>query len=135
MNSKSLQDKKKAKMLEALPKAMGIVTQACKMVGIARQTHYNWLQNDPQYKADIEALSLDDLVLDFVESSLYTAIKKGNVTAIIYYLNHKGAKRGYFKDGDQQGPKELPPIEIQIVDAPRAEAEIIDYEEQAPNQE
>ena len=36
-------DTKKAAMLEALEKSLGIVSTACKMVDISRQTHYAWL--------------------------------------------------------------------------------------------
>jgi len=42
----NLSPKKKA-MVEALTKALGIVKMACESVGISRQTHYNWLKDDP----------------------------------------------------------------------------------------
>lgn len=37
-------DTKKGLMLEALEKSLGIVSTACKMVDISRQTHYAWLK-------------------------------------------------------------------------------------------
>ena len=33
-------------MLEALEKTLGVVTSACKIVGIDRTTHYQWLKDD-----------------------------------------------------------------------------------------
>ena len=84
---------KKSAMLEALKKHLNIVTTACKDVGIDRSTHYEWLKNDPDYKAKVEAL--DDVVLDFAESKLHQSINNGSDTATIFFLKTKGKKRGY----------------------------------------
>jgi len=82
-------------MLEALKKSLGIVTKAVEMVGIDRQTHYNWLKDDADYKAKVEAL--DDVVLDFAESKLHQSINNGSDTATIFFLKTKGKKRGYIE--------------------------------------
>ena len=37
---------RKKAMIGALQKSLGVVTTACKVVGIDRQTHYNWLETD-----------------------------------------------------------------------------------------
>jgi hypothetical protein len=86
---------KKNAMLEALKKSLGIVTKAVEMVGIDRQTHYNWLKDDPEYKKSVEAL--DDVVLDFAESKLHQSINNGSDTATIFFLKTKGKKRGYIE--------------------------------------
>ena len=78
---------KKNAMLEALKKSLGIVTKAVEMVGIDRQTHYNWLKDDADYKAKVEAL--DDVVLDFAESKLHQSINNGSDTATIFFLKTK----------------------------------------------
>ena len=65
------------------------------MVGIDRQTHYNWLKDDADYKAKVEAL--DDVVLDFAESKLHQSINNGSDTATIFFLKTKGKKRGYIE--------------------------------------
>jgi hypothetical protein len=44
----------KKAMLEALEKSLGVVTTACKSVGIGRTTHYMWLDEDPEYRRDVE---------------------------------------------------------------------------------
>ena len=91
---KALRGKKKA-MYEALKSQLGIVTSACKLVGISRQTHYRWLREDENYKAWIE--QIPDITLDFAETALLKQIKEGNTTAIIFYLKTKGKQRGYIE--------------------------------------
>lgn len=80
-------------MIEALEKSLGIVTTACKSVGIARSTHYEWLGSDPEYKAAVEGVA--DIALDFAESQLHKQIEKGEVSSTIFYLKTKGKGRGY----------------------------------------
>ena len=88
-------DTKKGLMLEALEKSLGIVSTACKMVDISRQTHYAWLKADEQYKSAVN--SIQDGVLDFAESHLYKLVKEGNPAATIFFLKTKGKKRGYIE--------------------------------------
>ena len=88
-------DTKKAAMLKALEKSLGIVSTACKMVDISRQTHYAWLKADEQYKSAVN--SIQDSVLDFAESHLYKLVKEGNPAATIFFLKTKGKKRGYIE--------------------------------------
>jgi hypothetical protein len=83
----------KKAMLEALEKSLGVVTSACKQVGIARQTHYEWYKDDAAYQAAVDELS--DVAIDFAESQLHKQIKEGNSTATIFFLKTKGKKRGY----------------------------------------
>ncbi len=85
----------KRAMLDALEKSLGVVTAACKAVGIGRTTHYLWMQEDAEYKAAVEGLS--DVALDFAESQLHKQIKDGNSTATIFFLKTKGKKRGYIE--------------------------------------
>lgn len=85
-------DAQKKAMVAAMEKALGVVTTACKTVGISRQTHYNWL-NDPDYAAAIEDVS--EVAVDFAESHLHKLIKDGNPAATIFFLKTKGKGRGY----------------------------------------
>jgi hypothetical protein len=82
-------------MVEALEKALGIVTQACKVVGIARVTHYRWMKDDDEYRGAVE--NLGDVALDFAESKLHKLIDQGNPAATIFYLKTKGKNRGYIE--------------------------------------
>ena len=95
----------KKAMLDALEKSLGVVTSACKNVGIARQTHYEWMKEDADYKAAVDELS--DVAIDFAESQLHKQIREGNSTATIFFLKTKGKKRGYIErqEVDIQTPK------------------------------
>jgi len=90
-----LNSHKKEAMLEALEKSLGIVSTACKMVGVSRGTHYNWLKDDPEYKKAVD--SIQDGVLDFAESHLYKLVKEGNPAATIFLLQTRGKARGYIE--------------------------------------
>lgn len=84
---------RKRSMLKALEKSLGVVTTAAKSAGIDRQTHYNWMEKDPKYKAAVESIS--DIALDFAESQLHENMKRGSDAATIFYLKTKGKRRGY----------------------------------------
>jgi hypothetical protein len=88
---KTVQHKKA--MLDALEKSLGVVTSACKTVGIGRTTHYLWMDSDPEYKAAVDSIA--DVAIDFAVSQLHKQIKEGNSTATIFFLKTKGKKRGY----------------------------------------
>ena len=82
-------------MINALEKTLGVVTSACKIVGIARSTHYNWYDNDRDYRDAVDDIS--NIALDFAESKLHEMIKDKDTTATIFYLKTKGKKRGYIE--------------------------------------
>lgn len=102
-------DVTKDMILIALEEHKGIVSYACKSIGLARSTFYNWLATDEVFKAAVD--EIQDVALDYVESKLFEKIdgvkvKKGDEesdvydvppsdTAIIFYLKTKGKKRGY----------------------------------------
>jgi hypothetical protein len=86
-------DISKKAMIEALEKSLGVVTSACRSVGISRQTHYRWLEEDEEYKQQVDELA--NVALDYAETKLHNQITKENPTAIIFYLKTKGKKRGY----------------------------------------
>lgn len=83
----------KRAMIDALEKSLGIVTSACKIVGIARQTHYEWYKEDEEYRNNVDSIA--DMTLDFAESQLHSQIKEGSTAATIFYLKTKGKGRGY----------------------------------------
>jgi len=104
----------KADILAALESKNGIVTEACKSIGLNRSTYYLWLSDDIEFKAKVE--EIQDVAIDYVESKLFekitgVAVKKGETddgepivydippsdTAIIFYLKTKAKKRGYIE--------------------------------------
>lgn len=96
----------KKAMIEALEKSLGIVTTACKSVGIERNTHYVWMREDEEYKKAV--IGVEDIALDFAESKLHKSIEKGSDTATIFYLKTKGKKRGYIERSEMQIDIEKP---------------------------
>lgn len=105
-------------MLEALEKCLGIVSDAAKVAGIDRTTHYRWLNDDPEYKAAVE--ELDNVSLDFAESCLFKQMKEGNAASIIFFLKTKGRGRGYIERANVDHTTNGEPIrgfEISIVDS------------------
>ena len=86
-------DINKKAMISALEKSLGVVTSACKNVGISRETHYKWLREDEAYKDAVD--DLENVALDFAESQLHKQISGGNPTSTIFYLKTKGKRRGY----------------------------------------
>lgn len=91
-------DIKKRAMIDALEKSLGVVTTACRIVDIARQTHYEWYREDEAYKEAVDDIA--DIALDFAESQLHKQIKDGEVSSTIFYLKTKGKKRGYIEKNE-----------------------------------
>ena len=90
--SNKIQHTKKA-LIEALEKSLGVVTTACKLVGVNRSTFYQYVKDDPEFAEAVK--DIDEVTIDFAESQLHKQIKDGNTTATIFYLKTKGKKRGY----------------------------------------
>jgi hypothetical protein len=93
----------KKAMIAALEACLGLVTHACKKVGISRWTHYQWLKEDEEYRLACEQVG--EIVIDMAESSLYKQINQGNTAATIFYLKTRGKKRGY----EQEEPLMIQP--------------------------
>jgi hypothetical protein len=88
----------KKQMLDALEKSLGIITSACKQIGIARSTHYEWYSKDKRYRNAVK--EIENIALDFAESQLHKQIMKGNPSSTIFYLKCKAKKRGYIEQQD-----------------------------------
>ena len=89
-----IQQYKKA-LLEALEKSLGVVTTACKTVGVDRGTFYRYYNEDAAFKQAVD--ELENVALDFAESQLHKQIQNGEVSSTIFYLKTKGKKRGYIE--------------------------------------
>lgn len=141
-------DTKKA-ILEALEDKFGIVTEACRSIGLSRSTYYDWLKNDPEFKQSVEDIT--DTAIDYVEGKLFEKIggvdvqtfnSKGEPTiysqppsdtAIIFYLKTKAKKRGYIEKTevgltDSQGQD----VQPQIIFQPAPGCTPITQEEKTP---
>lgn len=106
-------DNKKKEILSELEDRKGIVSIACKSIGLARSTFYKWLHDDEEFKKAVD--EIQEVAIDYVESKLFEKIDgvwmKGNDpddedniykvppsdAAIIFYLKTKAKKRGYIE--------------------------------------
>ena len=95
--NKTVQHKKA--IIEALEKSLGVVTMACKSVGISRSAFYLWIAEDEEFKKAVD--DIQNIALDFAESQLHKQIKDSNTTATIFYLKTKGKSRGYVERVEQ----------------------------------
>jgi predicted transcriptional regulator len=84
---------KKEAFIVALEKALGIVSQAAKQVGIDRTTPYRWMKEDEEFKDRVE--EIQNVVGDFAETKLYELVNDGNPSAVIFLCKTKFKNRGY----------------------------------------
>ena len=84
---------KKRRMIEVLNNELGIVTSACKIVGINPCTHYEWLKTDNEYKEAVEALEIRKE--DIIEKAFLSLVIDKNPQAVIHAVKTKLKHRGY----------------------------------------
>lgn len=104
---------KKEPLLKALEKTLGVVTSACKSVGIGRATFYRWLKDDNEFKEAVD--EIQSVALDFAESKLFEQIKDNSTAATIFYLKTKGKKRGYVERQELEHSGGDKPVNIKLV--------------------
>ena len=71
------------------------ISLTCKAVNIDRQTYYNWMESDPEFRKKIA--NVEEQLIDTVESKLLKHIDADNLKAIVFYLKTKGRSRGYIE--------------------------------------
>ena len=103
-------------LIEALEKSLGVVTTACKQVGIGRTTFYNYYNDDKIFAKQVD--EIENVALDFAESQLHKQIQDGSTAAIIFLLKTRGKKRGYVERQEITGADGIPTdVKIEILDA------------------
>ena len=94
-----------------LRKAAGNVAQVARRFGVARQSVSEYIESRPSLSAVCKECR--ETLKDVAESKLQTAIKKGELTAIIFYLKTQAKDRGYVeKTEHEHGGKDGQPITI-----------------------
>jgi hypothetical protein len=83
----------KAALLKALEKTLGVISPACKQVGIDRTTFYRYMREDEEFAEAVRGMK--EVALDFVEGQLFKQIKEGAQASTIFYLKTQGKTRGY----------------------------------------
>ena len=103
-------------LIKALEKSLGVVTTACKQVGIGRTTFYNYYNEDKIFAKQVD--DIENVALDFAESQLHKQIQDGSTAATIFLLKTKGKKRGYVERQEITGADGMPKdVKIEIIDA------------------
>jgi ACT domain-containing protein len=109
---------KKDTLLQALESSLGIVSTACNRTGISRSSFYKWYKEDEEFRKKVD--EIDNLKLDFVESKLFKNIENEKEKSIIFYLQHKGHKRGYIQRQNinlTSNEEDIKKIEIEIIES------------------
>ena len=107
---------KKKMLIESLENSLGIVSTACTKVNISRSSFYKWYKEDEEFRKKVD--EIDSVKLDFVESQLFKNIQNLKEKSIIFYLQHKGHKRGYIQKQNinlTSNEEKINKIEIEIV--------------------
>lgn len=105
-------DLKKQSYIDAWVKTFGNVTQTCQIIGISRQTHYEWIETDPEFKAAIESAQPLEIKLDFIENKLVKKIEEGDTACLIFVAKTLGKKRGYVERTEIDATVNLLKVEI-----------------------
>jgi|TARA_R110000824_G_scaffold10706_4_gene46867 hypothetical protein len=116
--SKKEHNLKKDALLKALENSLGIVSTACNRSGISRSSFYKWYKEDEEFRKKVD--EIDNVKLDYVESKLFKNIENEKEKSIIFYLQHKGHKRGYIQKQNinlTSNEEEIKKIEIEIIES------------------
>jgi len=84
-----------ARIIKALKETRGLLTMAAAKSGVGYRTVCRYVAEYPTVRA--AAQDAKEAMLDFAEGKLYTKIKAGDNTAIIFYLKTQGKSRGYIE--------------------------------------
>ena len=103
---------KKESIIKALEISLGVVTTACRKIGLPRSTFYKWMKEDNKFAKEVK--DIENIALDFAESQLHSQISGGNTAATIFYLKTKGKKRGYIERSELDLNSGDEPIKINI---------------------
>ncbi len=116
--SKKEHNLKKDALLKALENSLGIVSTACNRSGISRSSFYKWYKEDEEFRKKVD--EIDNVKLDYVESKLFKNIENEKEKSIIFYLQHKGHKRGYVQRQNinlTSNEEDIKKIEIEIIES------------------
>lgn len=83
-------NEKQAQLIEQL-KRTPIIEIACQKVSIGRNSYYRWRRQNKKFAALCDK-ALEEgcaLINDLAESQLINAMKNNNLTAVMYWLNHR----------------------------------------------
>ena len=100
-NGKKREDTAK-RIIKALKETNGLLTMAAHKSGIGYRTICRYVAEYPSVKE--AAQDAKEGMLDFAEGKLYSKIKDGDNTCIIFYLKTQGKARGYIEKTEISNP-------------------------------
>jgi hypothetical protein len=101
------------RLIEALRKNRGVIAYAATVLGVSRQTVYEYIKNRPHLQAVVD--DCRELSLDITEAKLFQSIESGNIQAIIFHLKTVGKDRGYTERSEVTGAQGAE-IRVQTID-------------------
>tara|TARA_Y100001963_G_scaffold49551_1_gene69518 strand:- start:5681 stop:6040 length:360 start_codon:yes stop_codon:yes gene_type:complete len=103
-------DKKKSDFLLALKNKRGNISEACHAANIGRNTYYQWIDKDEEFKQMAE--DTQEGLIDLAEEKLMENIEANDNTSIIFFLKTKGKKRGYIEKQEVEVQKPFDDVEL-----------------------
>ena len=97
---------KKEKFVEIFEMSACNVSLSCKKAKIARQTFYNWIEEDLEFAERIA--DAQEGILDMAESMLLKKVREGSTSELIFLLKTKGKSRGYVERTEMAGVADQP---------------------------
>lgn len=91
----------KAKIAKALKASGGIQSAAAELLGCTRETVAHAVARWPELRDVIDEATEE--IVDLAERQLFSAVRDGNMTAIIFALKCRGKRRGYVERHEQTG--------------------------------
>ena len=102
------------RIIKALGECQGLLTMAARRAGVSYTTINRYVHDFPSVAQAVHEAK--ESLLDFAEGKLFTAMKEGNMTAIIFYLKTQGKIRGYIERQELTGANSTPmKVEISVV--------------------
>lgn len=105
---KETRDTKKEQFLESYERTFTNISNACKSIGISRQTFYDWRKSDKEF--DTSCKHIEEGVKDFCEGMLLKNIREGGTSELIFFLKTKAKDRGYVERQEVAGVDDKPII-------------------------
>jgi len=90
------------KLIKAIHESNGLLTFAAKKAGVGYATIKRYVAEFPSVAQAV--VDSKEGMLDFAEGKLYSKIKDGDNTAIIFYLKTQGKARGYIERQEFANP-------------------------------
>ncbi|MFA5157890.1 MAG: phBC6A51 family helix-turn-helix protein [Patescibacteria group bacterium] len=91
MKKDDTKQKKQKEMFTEQLKKTPIVQIVCERLEIGRTTYYRWKRQDVKFSEECNKAMEEGcaLINDIAESQLISAMKDNNLTAVMYWLNHR----------------------------------------------